>query len=174
MFFAFPVYLHFTLMLILNSTHMLWSSPLLQLLSRGDAASWILVPIIIKRHLGFGDTNYYCELSKVKQEFPLCSVADIFLPIAVNGMTCLSLSMFLTWLSNFRDCVPTRKRMASVSAVWAVSARACNMIQNNTTNKIIFILYNRSENCLEVYSMEQSFQPGKHIMNGDSTWNSSP
>lgn len=36
-------------------------------------------------------------------------------------------TVFLTWLSNFNDCVPTRKRIASVSAVWAVSARACKV-----------------------------------------------
>lgn len=31
----------------------------------------------------------------------------------------------VTWLSYLRDCVPTKNRMASVSAVWGVRARAC-------------------------------------------------
>lgn len=35
--------------------------------------------------------------------------------------------VLLTWLSNLSDCVPTRKRTASVSAVCAVRARACGV-----------------------------------------------
>lgn len=50
------------------------------------------------------------------------------------GLACQwgRLSETVTWLSYFRDCVPTRNRMASVSAVCGVSARACGRKEGHT------------------------------------------
>lgn len=59
--------------------------------------------------------------------FPRLPVFSIYviLPNPELSVTCGQ--VLLTWLSNLSDCVPTRKRTASVSAVCAVRARACGV-----------------------------------------------